>query len=313
MARVTGTTHGHRIAWSIPSPAPLVSVIVPTRDRAALLRRCADGVLHRTDYSDVELLVVDNDSAEPATRALFDALASDARVRVLPHPGPFNYSALNNRAVREARGEVVVLLNSDTDVQSAGWLRELVGHALRPEVGAVGAMLRYADRTVQHGGIVLAPGAHAAHMMRTAAPDDAGYLGQAAVARSFLAVTAACLAMQRAVFLEAGGLDEANLPIAFNDVDLCLRLRELGYRVVWTPHADLLHLESQSRGRPTSAEEQAREQREIAFLRRSWRHLFDHDPYLNANLICLWDTPLQLCPPRRERPWRRAGRAAQAA
>ena len=302
---MTATPHGHRIAWSIPSPAPLVSVIVPTRDRADLLHRCADGVLHRTAYPAIELLVVDNDSAEPATHATLQSLAEDTRVRVLRHPGPFNYAALNNRAVREARGEVVVLLNNDTDVQVSGWLRELVGHALRPEVGAVGAMLRYADRSVQHAGIVLAPGAHAAHMLRTAAPDDTGYLGRAALARNFLAVTAACLAMRRAVYLEAGGMDAENLPIAFNDVDLCLRLRELGYRVVWTPHADLLHLESQSRGRPTSTDARAREQGEVAFLRRSWRHLFDRDPYLNANLICLWDTPLQLCPPRRDRPWRR--------
>jgi GT2 family glycosyltransferase len=307
-AEVAEAPHGHRITWPIPSPAPLVSVIVPIRDKPALLARCADGVLHRTDYPDLELLVVDNDSAEPATHATLVALLADPRVRVLHHAGAFNYAAINNRAVGLARGEVVVLLNNDTDVTDPFWLREMVGHALRPEVGAVGAKLRYEDGTVQHGGVVLAPGAHAAHMMRCAAGDDPGYLGQAAVVRSFLAVTAACLAIRRAVFLEVGGFDAEHLAVAFNDVDLCLRLRELGYRTIWTPHADLLHLESQSRGMPTSEAARAREQREVDYLRRSWRHLFDHDPYLNANMICLWDTPLQLCPPRRPKPWLRASR-----
>jgi GT2 family glycosyltransferase len=312
-ADVSETPHGHRIAWNISIPAPLVSIIVPTRDRAALLTRCAEGVLRRTDYPALELLVIDNDSAEPATHAALLALARDDRVRVLHHAGPFNYSALNNRAVRAARGEVVVLLNNDTEITEPGWLRELVSHARRPEVGAVGAKLRYADGSIQHGGIVLAPGQHAAHLLRLAAPDDPGYFSHSMVARNVLAVTAACLAIRREVFLEAGGFDDENLPVAFNDVDLCLRLRELGYRVVWTPHADLLHLESQTRGRPTTEAGRAREQREIRYLRRSWRHLFDRDPFLNENFVCLWETPLQLCPPRREQPWRRASRLGRAA
>ncbi len=296
-----------RIVWKVPEPAPLVSVIVPTRDRAELLAACTAGVLHRTDYPALELLVVDNESREKATLALFDTLAADPRVRVLHRPGPFNFPALNNDAVDAAAGEVIVLLNNDVEVADPSWLREMVGHALRPDVGAVGARLLYGDGTVQHGGIVLGPGLAATPVGRGAARGDPGYGGQLALARSLLAVTAACLVMRRAVWQEAGGMNAERFAVAFNDVDLCLRLGELGYRIVWTPFAELFHLESQTRGLPATAAERAREQIEVDNLWYGWRHVFADDPYQNANLATDWLTPLHLVAPRRRRPWRTEG------
>jgi GT2 family glycosyltransferase len=301
----------HRVVWPVPDPAPLVSVIMPTRDRAECLVPAAWGVLLRTDYPNFELLVVDNDSTESITAAALRDLATQPRARVLCHPGPFNYAAINNAAVREARGEVIVLLNNDVDVIHADWLRELVSHALRPDVGAVGARLLYPDGRVQHGGVVLGPGLNAAHMLRLAERGDAGYGGQLAMTRSYSVVTGACLAMRRAVYEEVGGLDAFNFAVAFNDVDLCLRLGEYGYRVVWTPFAELFHMESQSRGKPDTPAKLAREMREVGNLWRLWRHAFDADPFHNPNLACAWDEPLHLCPPRRRKPWQ--GRTAQPA
>jgi GT2 family glycosyltransferase len=293
-----------RIVWKVPEPPPLVSVIVPTRDRAELLAACAAGVLHRTDYPALELLIVDNESREKATAALLDTLAADPRVRVLRRPGPFNFPALNNDAVRAAAGDVIVLLNNDVDVADPSWLREMVGQALRPDVGAVGARLLYADGTVQHGGIVFGPGLAATPVLRGAARNDPGYNGQLALARSLPAVTGACLALRRAVWDEAGGMNAERFAVAFNDVDLCLRLGELGYRIVWTPFAELFHLESQTRGIPATAAERAREQSELDNLWYGWRHVFAADLHQNANLAMDWLTPLHLAAPRRRRPWR---------
>ncbi len=293
----------NRVIWRLPVTPPLVSIIIPTRDRAALLVPCAWSVLRRTDYSALELIIVDNDSTEELTAQALRDLAADPRVRVLRHPGTFNFAAINNAAVAEAKGEIVVLLNNDVEVIDPGWLGELVGHALRPDVGAVGPKLLYGDGSLQHAGIVFGPGIAATHMLRLASRSDPGYDGQVAVTRSMLAVTGACLALRRAVFAEAGGFNAAHFAIAFNDLDLCLRLGELGYRVVFTPFAELFHLESQSRGRPETPAAMAQEEREVASLWYGWRHVFSADPFHNPNLTCAWDDPLRLSPPRRPRPW----------
>ena len=306
----------HRVQWLLPSPAPHVTVIVPIRDRAGLLLTCAEGVLRRTDYPSLDLLIVDNDSVEPQTGAALAQLQADTRVSVLPYPGAFNYAAINNAAVQAATGAVVVLLNSDTAVIHPGWLHELAAQAMRPDVGAVGAKLLYADETVQHGGVVLAPGGHLVHQHRLAPRCSGGYLNSLRLQRETLVATAACLAMRRSVFLQTGGLDADLFAISFNDVDFCLRLREQGYRVIWTPYAELFHYESQSRGRAASHAERTRETREANLLRRRWNHLFPRDPFLNQNLTCSWDEPLRLSLPRRVAPWqagkqRHAGAAVQ--
>lgn len=295
----------NRIVWPLPSPAPLVSVIVPVRDRAHLLLDCAEGVLHHTDYAPLELLIVDNGSELAETFAAFDQLAQDPRVRILHAPGPFNYAALNNAAVARAEGSVVVLLNSDTRVLHKEWLTEMVSQALRPDVGPVGAKLLYGDGRLQHGGVLLVPGGGVVHCERLAAADDPGYLGQLNVQRGCPAVTGACMAMRRSVFLEAGGFDEQTFAVAFNDVDLCLRLRDYGYRAVWTPFAVLEHLESASRGLARTAAERARDDREVYHLRRRWHALFTAGLHLNLNLSSTWDETLHLAAPAQ-----RLGRAA---
>jgi GT2 family glycosyltransferase len=291
----------NRVIWAVPAPAPLVSVIIPTRDRASLLAACAWGVLTRTDYSNIELLIVDNDSAEPSTADVLRDLAREPRVRVLRHPGAFNFSAINNHAASVARGEVLLLLNNDVEVIEPGWLTEMVGQVMRPDVGAVGAKLLYPDGRLQHGGIVLGPGLAATHILRCVARTDPGYAGQLAVARTLLCVTGACLAIRRAVYEEVGGLAAGPLAAAFNDLDLCLRLGEHGYRVVWTPFAELFHHESQSRGTPDTPQKAAQEEQEVDYLWRYWRHCFDSDPFHNPNLTCSWHEPFHLCPPRRQR------------
>jgi GT2 family glycosyltransferase len=303
------------IIWPLITPAPLVSVITPTRDRADLLEQCLDGLLHRTDYPNLELLVVDNESRQASTLALFARLqAQDPRVRVLRRAGAFNFSALNNAAAREARGEVLVLLNNDIEVIGPGWLRELVSHALRPEVGAVGAKLLYPDGRLQHAGIVLGPHGAATHVHRLADRDDPGYFGQLALARTLSAVSAACMAVRASVFFEVGGLDDTNLTVAFNDVDFCLRLADHGYRVVWTPAAELFHRESASRGSDMESGKRERFLRELQHLRQTWGEALEaNDPFHNPNLLFSWDHFEVPSAPRRQKPWRMSPRSPSAA
>lgn len=300
----------NRVIYHLPSPAPLVSVIVPTRDRAEFLGPCIRGVLDRTDYPAIEILIVDNDSVEPATGALFGSFAADPRVRILHRPGPFNYPALNNGAVQEARGEILLLLNNDTLVIEPGWLTELVSHAARPGIGAVGAKLLYADRTIQHAGVLLGMGIGtdtvADHYGHGAAENDPGPFGWLSLTRSVSAVTAACLAVKRGDYLAVGGMDEANLRVAYNDVDFCLRLRATGLRNIFTPHARMLHFESKSRGYEDTPEKQARFVSEIRFMRAKWGAALESDPFWNPNLS-LVDARHSIAPkPRRGRSWMQA-------
>ena len=303
-----GNAEWTRVRWPLPPVPPRVSVIVPTRDHAGLLARVTEGVLQRTDYPDIELLIADNDSRDPAALALLTQLEADPRVRVLPCPGAFNYSAINNAAVRAASGEVVVLLNNDIDPIDAGWLRELVSHAIRPDVGAVGAKLLFGDGRIQHAGVVLGVGAPmiAGHFGHGADQHTSGYCGQLVMTRDVSAVTGACLALRKSVFEAAGGLDADNLPVSFNDVDLCLRLREGGLRVVWTPHALLYHLESASRGPDTVPAHIARASREAAYMRLRWGEVLDSDPFYNRHFDRI-DHKFRLsAPARRAQRWQSA-------
>ncbi|MBR0679526.1 glycosyltransferase family 2 protein [Roseomonas eburnea] len=291
----------HRIMYPLPDPPPLVSVIVPTRDRGELLGACLDGLLHRTDYPRIEVIILDNESTEPQTLALLDRLREDPRVRILGVPGAFNYSRLNNLAVTEARGEVLLLLNNDIEVIEPGWLREMVSQAMRPEIGAVGAKLLYPDDTVQHAGVLLGtgwPGGVAGYCYPHARRDDPGPFGLLAVTRTVSAVTGACLAVRRALYEEVGGLDEEDLKVAYNDVDFCLRLRARGYRNLWTPFALLYHKESASRGDDQRGAKAARFRSETAVMRARWGEALDQDPCWNPNLSLLTGWPDLAEPPR---------------
>jgi O-antigen biosynthesis protein len=288
----------NRVIYPVPKPEPLVSVIIPTRNKADVLSRAVDGVLHRTDYPALEVLIVDNESDEPSALALLARLGGDDRVRVLRYPGHFNFSALNNHAVNEAAGELVLLLNNDVDVINSDWLREMASHAIRPGIGAVGAKLLYPDGTIQHGGITVGVGGVAGHQYLHRSGGDIGYFGQLKLVRNVTAVTGACLMLCRQAYWEAGGLDEVSLPVAFNDIDLCLKLRARGYRNVWTPYAELYHTESVSRGSDRVGENATRYARDVATMRRRWGDLLDHDPYWNRNLSLSRAVPSLAFPPR---------------
>jgi GT2 family glycosyltransferase/glycosyltransferase involved in cell wall biosynthesis len=295
-----------RIRRRLLDPAPHVSVIVPTRDRADLLGPCLDGVLNRTDYPSLDVVIVDNGSSAAETLDLFGRLSADPRVRILPAPGPFNYARLVNAGVAASTGEVLALLNNDVEVIAPDWLAEMVSHAVRPDIGAVGAKLLYPDGTVQHAGVVLGigwPGGVAGHMHVGAAAGDPGPHGLLGLTRSVSAVTGACLVVRRALYRDLQGLDEANLAVDFNDVDFCLRLQEKGYRNLWTPFAALYHKESVSRGRSRSAGQEERFRKEVAYMRERWGALLDNDPWWNPNLSLATNVFALADSPRGERPW----------
>jgi glycosyltransferase involved in cell wall biosynthesis len=292
-----------RVVRRLPEPLPLVSIIVPTKDRADLLAVCADGILHKTDYANLELLIVDHESREEETLNLLRRLRQDQRVRVLPYHGAFNYSAMNNMAAAEARGSVLALVNNDIEVTSAGWLAEMVSHAVRPEIGAVGSKLLYPNGQVQHAGVVIGMGGVAGHAFCGLRRNDPGYFCQAVLTRAVSAVTGACLVVRKKVYEKAGGLNAAHLAVAFNDVDLCLKIQALGFRNVWTPFAELVHHESVSRGPDTSPEKRARIGREIAYMTATWPELIAADPFYNLNLSLVGSRYEMASPSRRTKPW----------
>lgn len=301
-AAVDGTAAGHvRVRLKAPARPPKVSIIVPTRDKVDLLKVCIDSVLACTDYPDFELVVIDNGSVEPETLDYFEALRSVERVRVLPYPHPFNYSAINNFGVRETAGELVCLMNNDIEAIDAGWLEAMVVHALRPGIGAVGAMLYYPNDTIQHAGVLVGAGGVGGHAFGGERRGAGGYMGRLHLTHSALAVTAACLVVRRTVWDEVGGLDEG-LKVAFNDVDFCLRVAKAGYRNLWTPAAELYHHESASRGHEDTPEKQARFKSEVDFMLRRWGAALEADPAYNPNLS-LNAAPFSLAfPPRAATP-----------
>lgn len=293
-----------RIAYVL-THKPLVSILIPTRDAVTLLKRCVDSVVTRSSYRNFELLLLDNGSVEPETVAYFQEIAQLESVRVLRYDAPFNYSAMNNLGVAAARGEVVCLLNNDTEVITPDWLELMLGHLLQDRVGVVGAKLLYPDGRVQHGGDTVGPGGCAHHLHSFLDRDAPGYCNRAIAAQDLSAVTAACLVTWRHLYQHLGGLDEQNLKIAFNDVDYCLRVREAGYRVVWTPHAQLYHHESASRGKNDAPDKAKRSKAEADYIRKRWRHLMGCDPYYNVN--CSYERPdFSLSnAPMVTRPWER--------
>jgi GT2 family glycosyltransferase len=265
-----------RLRHALPPVPPLVSIVIPTRDAVGLLRSCIHSVERLTQYPRYEILVVDNGSRDEAALRYLDGL----RHTVLRYPAAFNFAAMNNLAANAARGDVLVLLNNDTEVITPDWLDEMLGHLHQDGVGVVGAKLHYSDGKVQHAGDGVGAGGCSDHLHNGIAEHDPGYCYRAAVAHEVSAVTAACLMTWKALYVELGGLDERQLPVTFNDVDYCLRAQGAGYRVVFTPHARLYHHESSSRGRgPSDVEARA-----VRVMRRRWGRRLQVDPYYNPNL-----------------------------
>jgi GT2 family glycosyltransferase/2-polyprenyl-3-methyl-5-hydroxy-6-metoxy-1,4-benzoquinol methylase len=273
-------TGWHRVRWHLPDPVPKVSIVVPTRD-GHLLARCLESIYRQTTYPDYEILVVDNGSAG---RDVLNLLRSHEHlVRVVRDERPFNYSALNNAAVAKAEGEIVCLLNDDCEVAGSEWLDELVGQVLQPGVGIAGAKLLYPDRRIQHAGVILGWDGVAGHVHRLSDRMASGHGGRLHLPQTLSAVTAACMVIRREAWAAVGGLDEEHLPIAFNDVDFCLRVREAGWRVVWSPYAELIHHESATRGEDTGPRAEGFA-RECAYMKERWGRTLRCDPAYNPNL-----------------------------
>ena len=258
-------------------------MIIPTKDQLALLRACIEGLLSRTDYPELEIIVVDNSSVLPETLNYLAELPSRG-VKVITHPYPFNYSEINNTAVRHARGEVIGLVNNDIEILDEGWLKEMVSQLLRPGVGVVGAKLLWPNRMVQHGGVVVGVNGLAAHVGNQLSEHDPGYLATNQLTRQQTAVTAACLLVHASVFQTLGGLDEVRYPVAFNDVDFCMRVRAHGLKIIWCANARLIHAESASRGKDLSPEKRARAQREQKHFTDRWFSKGEQDPFYHPAL-----------------------------
>ena len=274
----------YRIRYSIPVPPPKVSLIIPTRNGLHLISQCIKSILAKTTYQNYEILVIDNGSDDPEVLNYLASFAENAKVRVIRDDSPFNYSALNNRAVSQADGEFVGLLNNDVEVISPEWLDEMVGLAAQPGRGAVGACLWYPNDTLQHGGVITGLGGVAGHSHKCLPRGAGGYINRSRVTQGMSAVTAACLIIKKSIYLEVGGLNESDLQVAFNDVDFCLRVRKAGYQNVWTPFAELYHHESASRGFEDTPEKKARFAKEVGYLKRTWGDLLLNDPAYSPNL-----------------------------
>ena len=275
----------YRVRWPIPAPGPLVSLLIPTRDSRELVETAVSSILYKSNYQNFEILILDNGSTDPDALDYFAQIQKrDSRVRVLHYRHAFNFSAINNYGVTQAHGEVIGLINNDIEVISADWLGEMLSHAIRPEIGCVGAKLFYSNQALQHGGVILGIGGVAGHSHKHLSSDQPGYFGRAMLVQNLSAVTAACLVMRKNIFEQVGGLDEKNLTIAFNDVDLCLKVREAGYRNLWTPYSELYHHESLSRGHEDTPEKIQRFQSEINHMKDKWGRKLLHDPFYNPNL-----------------------------
>lgn len=271
-------TNHYRLAFRLPQPRPRVSVVIPNRDAPELIRSCVTSIRERSTYPDLEIVIVDNGSADQRTLDLYAHFAdTDHLFRVVRDPGYFNFARLNNTGVASAQGEYVILLNNDTEVLTADWIEQMLMLAQFEEVGAVGTKLLYPDGSVQHGGVVGIASRIADHVGWFTGPDDHLYIDMVDTVHESLAVTAACLMVRRSLYLQIGGLDEVNVPNGYGDVDLCLRLREQGLTNVYTPYAALTHHESATRSRNV-------EVWELQYMRRRWPDELLNDPYLNPNL-----------------------------
>lgn len=270
-----------------PSSEPQVSIIIPTRDGLDVLKPCIQSICDRTDYKNYEIIIADNQSKARETLEFFNHLEHEKIARVIKYDKPFNFSAINNFAVDKCTGPLICFLNNDTEIIAKDWLSEMVCELQQPGIGAVGAKLLYSDRTVQHAGVILGVGVKdgvAGHGLLGIGQHEGGYFSYGLLSRETSAVTAACMLTTREVFETVGGFNEQDLAVAFNDIDLCLKIREAALKIIWTPHALLHHHESKSRGQEDTPEKQARFTKEVEYMLRTWGEKLKLDPYYNPNL-----------------------------
>ena len=276
---------------------PLVSIIIPNKDEKETLKACIDSIREKTEYPNYEIIIVENNSTTDEIFQYYKELSQDPRIRLLRWKKEFNYSAINNYGVRHANGEYLLFLNNDVTVITPGWIKELLGVCQRPEVGAAGVKLIYPDNTIQHAGCVIGLGGIAGHMFVDMPANRTGYLHKASILQDMSAVTAACMMMKRTAFEEAGGFTE-KLSVAFNDVDLCLKVRKNHKLIVYDPYVQLYHMESKTRGAEDNKEKVRRFQEEIEYMRCQWIDILKKgDPYYNKNLsLTKWNYSLRPLP-----------------
>jgi len=277
----------YRVHWPIPEERPLVSLIIPTRDGYEILKRCVNSILEKTTYDHYEIIILNNQSRCPDTLKYLRTITADKRVTVHAWDYPFNYSAINNFGATKSKGSILGLVNNDVEVINPDWLDEMVSHVCREAIGCVGAKLYYPNETVQHAGVILGLGGVAGHAHKYFSRSEHGYFSRLKLVQNFSAVTGACLLVRKAIFEQVGGLDEEHLAVAFNDVDFCLKVREAGFRNLWTPYAELYHHESVSRGADNTNKKRLRAQREAKYMREKWGQILDIDPAYNPNLTLI--------------------------
>ena len=299
----SGDEDFRRVRYKLPDEKPKVSIIIPTRDMVEFLRPCIESLLEKTTYSPFEIILIDNGSQDAGALEYLSELEGNPQIRILRDKQEFNYGRLNNLGVSQTDAEFVALLNNDLTVINPDWLDEMVSQGIQPKVGATGARLLYPDDTIQHAGVILGGGGVAKHAHKGLPRDNHGYFCRAILAQELSAVTAACMLVRRSAYLEAGGFDEENLKVAFNDVDFCLRLRQRGYRIVYTPYAEFHHNESASRGLEDTVRKHERFTAEIQYMKDTWSEALLADPYYNPNLSLGEELFSLAFPPRLQKPW----------
>jgi GT2 family glycosyltransferase len=279
-----GSTQNAKISWKHAS-SPLVSLIIPTKNAKSLVQTCINSIVSKTTYAHYEILLIDNNSDDLEALEYFESLQkSQSNIRVLKYPYLFNYSAINNFAVKHAKGEIIGLINNDVEVISPNWLGDMVGHTQREDIGCVGAKLLYPDTRIQHAGVVMGYGGGAGHAHKYFPRYHSGYLHRLVATNNFSAVTAACLLVKKYDYELVNGLNENDLTVAFNDIDFCLKILTLGRRNLYCAEAELYHYESVSRGLENTKEKQQRFQSELNYLTTQWVSYIAHDPAYNPNL-----------------------------
>lgn len=274
--------------WKL-NTLPKISLVIPTKNAKSLVKACIESILQKTTYSNYEILLIDNNSDDDASLAYFEELSKHPQITVIDYPFVFNYSAINNFAVKHATGDVIGLINNDIEVIEPDWLSMMVGHVMRPDIGCVGAKLLYPDKRVQHAGVVMGFGGGAGHAHKYFSSEDAGYLNRLVATQNFSAVTAACLLVHKNDYCAVGGLNETDLKVAFNDVDFCLRVLKLGRRNLYCAEAVLYHHESVSRGHEDTVEKKLRFESEVEYIQKHWHEYIRHDPSYNPNLTLRYE------------------------
>ena len=287
-----------RVKYSLPENLPLVSIIIPTYNAYDILKQCIDSILEKTSYTNYEIIIINNNSDDSRTLDYLEVLSGSENIQILDYPYVFNFSKMNNYAVSRAKGNVICFLNNDTEVITPDWLEEMVSHLLRKNIAIVGARLWYPDNTLQHAGVTLGIAGIAGHTFKWLPKGESSYHNKAILIQNVSAVTAACMLIKIEDFINVGGFNEDKLHVAFNDIDLCLKIAQTGKKILWTPYAELYHHELVSRGYENTPEKISRLKEETNYMLSKWGEMLENDPFYNPNLTLKNESYSFAWPPR---------------